>query len=135
LTTALLTATSAAFLPRFNQPSVCYDLWSDALLLAVPLQAGRSHMKQLMSDLETEQERTAGLTSDLTKARDATEESAAARAIAEGRMKTLQGQLSKANDSSAALSDKLQEVQAKLEVCVRSLCSPAAAAGRVAARW
>jgi chromosome segregation ATPase len=88
---------------------------------AAPVQAGRSHMKQLMSDLETEQERTAGLTADLTKARDAVEESAAAREIAEGRVKTLQGQLSKANDSSAALSDKLQEAQAKLEVRLRPL--------------
>lgn len=86
---------------------------SDALSA---VQAGRSHMKQLMSDLETEQERTAGLTADLAKTRGAAEEAAAARETAEGRVKKLQGQLSKANDSSAALSQKLQETQVSLEV-------------------
>ncbi|WIA16688.1 hypothetical protein OEZ85_013346 [Tetradesmus obliquus] len=85
------------------------------------LQAGRSHMKQLMSDLETEQERTAGLTADLAKTRDAAEEAAAARETAEGRVKKLQGQLSKANDSSAALSQKLQETQVSLEACTEDL--------------
>jgi chromosome segregation ATPase len=93
-----------------------------SLFCDVHVQAGRSHMKQLMSDLETEQERTAGLTADLAKVRSAAEESAAARDIAEGRVKTLQGQLSKANDSSAALSQKLQETQVTLEVCVRGCC-------------
>lgn len=73
-------------------------------------------MKQLMSDLETEQERTGNLTSDLQKVRTAMDEAAAQRDIAEGRVKTLQGQLSKANDSSAAMSQKLMEVQAMLEV-------------------
>ncbi|KAF6254497.1 hypothetical protein COO60DRAFT_1642284 [Scenedesmus sp. NREL 46B-D3] len=85
------------------------------------LQAGRSHLKQLMSDLEAEQERSAGLTGDLATARCAAEESAAQRVIAEGRLKTAQGQLSKANDSGAALSDKLQEAQAALEACTEGL--------------
>lgn len=83
-------------------------------------QASRTHLKQLMSDLETEQEKSTSIGNALAELKQQSEELVAAKEIAEGRMRAVQVQLSKANDSSAMMSDQLNEVRATLEV--RSVC-------------
>lgn len=69
-----------------------------------------------MSDLETEQEKSSSLGNVLTEMKQQAEELTAAKEIAEGRLKTVQIQLSKANDSSAMMSEQLNELRATLEV-------------------
>lgn len=80
-------------------------------------------MKQLMSDLETEQEKSTNLGNALSEMKQQADELIAAKEIAEGRLKTLQIQLSKANDSSAMMSEQLNELRAKYEVSQAVICS------------
>eukprot|EP00878_Enallax_costatus_P041955 GHUV01048892.1.p1 GENE.GHUV01048892.1~~GHUV01048892.1.p1 ORF type:complete len:259 (+),score=115.88 GHUV01048892.1:586-1362(+) len=80
------------------------------------LQASRTHLKQLMSDLETEQEKSTNLGNALAELKQQSDELVAAKEIAEGRLRTVQVQLSKANDSSAMMSEQLNELRATVEV-------------------
>eukprot|EP00878_Enallax_costatus_P042815 GHUV01050300.1.p1 GENE.GHUV01050300.1~~GHUV01050300.1.p1 ORF type:complete len:423 (+),score=166.16 GHUV01050300.1:1064-2332(+) len=79
------------------------------------LQASRTHLKQLMSDLETEQEKSTNLGNALAELKQQSDELVAAKEIAEGRLRTVQVQLSKANDSSAMMSEQLNELRATVE--------------------
>lgn len=80
------------------------------------LQAGRGHIKQLMRDMEEEQERAAGLNDELGKVRGVLDEAVATREVAEARVHTLQDQLGKANDSSAVLTQRLEQACAAAQV-------------------
>eukprot|EP00775_Hariotina_reticulata_P002907 gene2907-3195_t len=79
------------------------------------LQASRSHLKQLMSDLEAEQDKSSSITTALKDFKEQNSELLAAKDKAEGRTKNLLSQLSKASEASGAMSDRITDMQAQLQ--------------------
>lgn len=79
-------------------------------------QASRGHMKQLMSDLEAEQDKTASLSFQLQSTSADLSSVTNSRDVAEARVKTLQDQLSKANDASYQLCEQVDSLKAMIQV-------------------
>lgn len=78
-------------------------------------QAGRGHLKQLMSDLEGEQERAAGLAAALDDTRARLAASEGAKEVAEARMARAQKQVAAANEAAAELEAKATALATQLQ--------------------
>jgi hypothetical protein len=81
-------------------------------------QAGRGHLKQLLSDLEGEQERAAGLAAALDDARAKLVSAEGCKEVAEARLVRAQKQVAVANEAAAELEAKNNALAAQLKVGV-----------------
>ena len=82
---------------------------------ASTVQAGRGHLKQLMSDLEGEQERAAGLVAALDDTRARLAAAEGAKEVAEARMARAQKQVAAANEAAAELEAKAVALAEQLQ--------------------
>jgi hypothetical protein len=71
-----------------------------------------------MSDLEAEQDKSSSMATALKDCKEQNDELLAAKDKAEGRTKNLLSQLSKASEASVAMSDRMTDMQAQLQVTV-----------------
>lgn len=80
------------------------------------IKAGRGHLKQLVADLEGEQERAAGLSAALDDARKRLAAAEGAQEVAEARLARAQKQVATASDSAGQLEAKAQVLETQLQV-------------------
>lgn len=69
-----------------------------------------------MSDLEAEQEKSSSLAAALQAQQQVATEATDARQVADARVRTLQVQVARANDVTAAMTAQVQELQALTQV-------------------
>ncbi len=80
------------------------------------LQAGRGHVKQLLSDLECSQATMNSVKGQLSKSELALSAARTAKEVAEARLASLNAQLSKSTDAAAEAVTKSESLQAILQV-------------------